>query len=192
MAIDQPITDRDAFGHWLSGFSDGESCFSLYFMKYPNQDIRPVVTCKFRITLREDDEPILKQIRDFLGVGTFYYREKSPYSRNVQVTYCVHGMHDLVRVIIPNFETYPLRAKKRRDFELWKQGVHIAYGPKMRQRQRICGHKWHKPWTENEIAEFRLVSDALRQQRAIESSPLRLPVTQSAPELCQQLLPWEG
>ena len=43
------------------------------------------------------------------------------------VRYAVNIIDDLKGKILPFFEKYPLQAKKKNDFELWKEAVEIFY-----------------------------------------------------------------
>jgi hypothetical protein len=111
----------DKFGNWLSGFVDGEANF--------NGNGKHGFC--FRIILREDDKEILETIREYLGVGELYYRDVkksmdnwnpkyvSEVRRN-QWVYIVQPVMDLINVVIPHFEEYPLRAKKKYQYEKWR------------------------------------------------------------------------
>ncbi len=37
----------------------------------------------------------------------------------------MNNLDELLNIIIPFFETYQLRAKKKKDFNLWKDALHI-------------------------------------------------------------------
>ena len=51
--------------HYISGFVDGEGCFSISFNK--NGERLPETRLIFEIEVREDDEPILREIKKVLG-----------------------------------------------------------------------------------------------------------------------------
>lgn len=115
--------DDIAFGNWLMGFVDGEGNFSC------NKEGRKGFV--FRIILREDDKAILEKIREKLGVGKLFYRDvvrgmnnwnpryQSKERRN-RYAYTVNSVYDLVNTIVPYFERYQLRAKKRQQYESWR------------------------------------------------------------------------
>jgi len=117
----------DAFGHWLSGFTDGEGNFHC-----SEGASGRYVSFAFRIILREDDKGILEKIRDNLGVGNLVFRDvvkgmpnwnpkyQSKVRRN-QWCYIVYSAYDLSKVIVPHFDKYPLRAKKAKQYEIWKE-----------------------------------------------------------------------
>lgn len=113
----------DAFGNWFAGFTDGEGCFVIG--KHNNDNPHTDYRCQFAITLRDDDKEIIEEIRETLGIGnicddparTTPTRNKQPSSRFrvAAISECA----ELVKL----FTTYPLRAKKRRDFDIWKTAV---------------------------------------------------------------------
>jgi len=166
--------DRDAFGHWLSGFTDGEGCFSLHSSlrngkrktKYGQKH------AVFIIQLRIDDSHILDLIQSFLGCGI---RDNFPQRNlsNPSAAFRVHNSHDLLNTVIPNFMKYPLRAKKRRDFEIWKKGVELIYriSQRKRRRRRYKSGGFLSRWTDDESREFATLISALRDQRKIDSYP---------------------
>lgn len=118
----------DDFGHWFAGFVDGEGCFTI--SKKPAR--HKGITLTFTIKLRDDDDGILHEIKNTLGIGRIYYRNKE-YVRerghfiNNQVDWRVRRIGDIIHVIIPLFEKYPLRAKKKHDFKIWSQAAQLIY-----------------------------------------------------------------
>jgi hypothetical protein len=78
----------------------------------------------FEIELREDDEPILHEIRNVLDCGNIYWLEYGRYAKwRPHVKLKVHNFHDISSKIIPFFKRYPLKAKKCFQFE---QLCHVA------------------------------------------------------------------
>jgi hypothetical protein len=79
----------------------------------------------FKIELHGKDLPLLKQIQSFFGVGSINVRKK-----NNQVIFTVSSLKDLINVIIPHFDKYPLITQKRADFELFKKVVALMNNKK--------------------------------------------------------------
>ena len=116
--------DKDTtFGNWLAGFVDGEGNFQ--------GNSKTKVGYVFRIILREDDKEILEEIRQRLGVGKLYYRDIKKNMKNWQPKYqsdklqnqweyAVMSVYDLVTVVIPYFDKYKLRAKKKIQYKNWR------------------------------------------------------------------------
>jgi hypothetical protein len=102
--------------NYIVGFVDGEGCFSISLNK--NEDRLPEVRLIFEIELREDDEPILREIQRSLACGNIYRLEYARFARwRPHVKFKVSNFKDISNNIIPFFQRYPLQAKKRRQFE---------------------------------------------------------------------------
>ena len=109
---------------YVSGFVDGEGCFSISFNKNGNR--LPEVRLIFEIELREDDEPILREIQKVLGCGNIYRLEYTRYSKwRPHVKLKVSNFSSISQKIIPFFRKYPLKAKKRHDFEKFCQAAEL-------------------------------------------------------------------
>ena len=118
----------DAFGHWLAGFTDGEACFEIKRIQGPQT---ASYICRMTIGLRIDDRPILDEIARRTGLGTITIST----AQSKHGTYYTPGRGDQARWEVSRkrevaklaaiYERYPLRAKKRQDFEIWKRAVVI-------------------------------------------------------------------
>jgi hypothetical protein len=86
--------------------------------------------CEASIQLRRDDRPILEEIHARLGIGSIYDRATANKNRpndNPQSQWKIGNGRD-VSVLVALFERYPLRAKKARDFEIWREAHTIWCG----------------------------------------------------------------
>ena len=155
---------RDSFGHWLSGFVDGEGSFILQTQQRPGG-----FSChaSLRIELRDDDSDIINLIKDFWQVGNIYMRKgrkRLDTTTKPNVQYVVSGWETLNTVIVPHFTKYPLRAKKKRDFEIWKDAVDFAY--------RVSLSRSNHKWTELYIEMFSNFVKRLNETRLYTSTKL--------------------
>jgi hypothetical protein len=106
--------------NYVVGFVDGEGCFSITFNK--NGDKLPEIRLLFEIEMREDDEPILREIQELLACGNIYRLTYARYAKwRPHVKYKVSNFSDIRNKVIPFFKQFPLQAKKRFDFELFCQ-----------------------------------------------------------------------
>jgi hypothetical protein len=119
MNFDELIADLDAdgFGYYLAGLIDGEGSFAIGHTAN--------CQCLLTINLRDDDADILYEIQRRTGIGrvriTKSY-ENSTRQRTPLARWAV-GNHSECALLVRLLERYPLRAKKRRDFEIWRRAV---------------------------------------------------------------------
>lgn len=107
--------------NYVTGFSDGESTFSIRIVKRSTNKIGWHIQPIFKIELHLKDALILKSIQSFFGVGSF--RIQNTNGRNAVAIYSVESIKDMINVIIPHFDKYPLITQKRADYELLKKIV---------------------------------------------------------------------
>lgn len=122
---------------WLSGFTDGEGSFILMRKRQPVRVGGEIVTHEiigvqpvFTIALRADDVAVLIDLRSAFGGSIQGQKQQSPDgARNPRYNWVVGSKKDLAR-IVSYFERFPLRAKKARDFAIWREAVrlYIAHG----------------------------------------------------------------
>jgi len=93
---------------------DAEGCFLLSILRSDQTRVGWVVTLAFKITLHKKDKALLEQLKNSLGVGSVYQQGSEA------LEFRVKSVKDL-QVILDHFERYPLRTKKRADYELFKQ-----------------------------------------------------------------------
>jgi len=170
--------DRNDFGNWLSGFTDGEACFYLgvcYNKKLLGH--KPIPMAFFAIGLRFDDLPILKLIRSYFGCGVVSQKVQNKIGHPA-FYYKAASIEDLTNVIIPHFVKYPLRAKKASDFLIWKEGVELMKKIKYTKRDRRPGNAgfFHK-WSKTDLQSYLSIMNHLRSSRHPDSSSLTLPST---------------
>lgn len=117
-APDAPVIDP-AFAHWMAGFIDGEGCFSVHKKLVNGCE---TYDCQFSIGLRADDKPILIEMqRQLGGIGSMAdrpARANDDRKGHAQARYCISSKADCQRLRAV-LSTFPLRAKKARDFEVW-------------------------------------------------------------------------
>lgn len=171
--------DRDAFGHWLSGFTDGEGCFALGWA-VGNRLSRPVPMAYFSLALRMDDWAILALIQRFWGCGglirSMRTRDEKQHPAGILR---VQRVEDVAGILVPHFDRYPLRAKKARDFVTWREGVALCLQVHRRKRTFRPGRRGNGyRWTLAEWKHFEELIAIHRGQRvylapaAVVSSPV--------------------
>jgi hypothetical protein len=108
------------FKSWLSGFIDGEGCFALH-----TQTVGRGFAVQFVLRVRADELSIVKKIHQYLG-GSYYVQSNSG-SPNLLVNYTLCGAKNCLR-LVKHLEKYPLLAKKKQDFEIWREAIYLLLG----------------------------------------------------------------
>lgn len=100
---------------YITGFVDGEGCFSILIVRNKKMKLGWSITLSFQIHLHSKDKNLLIRIKDNIGNIGGVYDGKSE-----SCLFLVSSLSDIVNVLIPFFDKYPLLSKKREDFELFK------------------------------------------------------------------------
>lgn len=109
------------FHPWkITGFIDAEGSFVVTIVKDPKRTSGYNVTVLFEVGLNSSDKLLLIRLQNTLGVGNIYYNASDNTYR-----WKISNIDDLVNVIIPHFNKYPLLTQKRADFELFTKIVEI-------------------------------------------------------------------
>ena len=156
--------ERNAFGHWLAGFTDGEGCFFLGTRprRYKNK-VYNIHFGIFTIGVRRDDAAILYKIRDFLGCGAVTIAGRMS-------TYRVSRTQHLNDILVPFFQQYGLHSKKKRDFSIWQKAINLL--ERVRRRPRPPGQRKEGDarWSDRESLQFTKLATTLRDTRQYKIS----------------------
>lgn len=102
---------------YIVGFTDGEGCFSVSFVRNKTTRFGYQIFAEFVITQGEKSLNVLEEIEKFFGCGKIYRNTRHDNHREDLYRYCVRSIDDLAMKIIPFFESNPLLTAKRNDFE---------------------------------------------------------------------------
>ena len=103
-------------GQYLAGLTDGEGCFGIY------TSTRWTYRVEFVINLRADDRPLLEWLKAETGLGYISVASRKKRGDKPTARWAVQSIRECLD-LIAIFETYPLRSKKARDFEIWAKAV---------------------------------------------------------------------
>lgn len=106
----------DAFGNWFAGLVAGEGHFAITHHKGCD-----IYHLRFCLKLRDDDAAVLLMVRRTLRVGHVYRIAQSGRSKP-QIMFAVDDKAQLLS-LVDLFDAYPLRAKKSRDYAIWRAAV---------------------------------------------------------------------
>lgn len=98
---------------WFSGFVAGEACFSINVRRNHGASYSPTLS----IGLRKDDLAILREIQSTLHCGKVYPHHDRAYQ------FVVNRFFDVLHILVPVFDLYPIRNKKQSDYNIWRRAV---------------------------------------------------------------------
>ncbi len=105
---------------YISGYIDGEGCFSISFSKRDKFLVGWETKPSFSVSQNEDRAQILFLMQKVFKCG-FIRRDYS----DKTLKYEVRSLNDLINKIIPHFEKYPLLSEKQKDFEFFKKVCYL-------------------------------------------------------------------
>jgi len=109
--------------HYVAGFIDGEGSFSISVGKHKTLKRGSEVRPEFEIEVRADDAEILERICVTIGAGRIYDLSYERYGWLPHAKYKIGGRKDMVKYLFPLLDAYPLQAKKRYDYRIFKKVV---------------------------------------------------------------------
>lgn len=154
-------------GDYVAGFVDGEGCFALKFRRdirheRKNKPVYFYWDIEFAIMLHGDDKEILEKIRETLGCGRLGNLDKRG-----NIRYAVNDINELSEVVIPFFERHPLYAKKKNDFELWKEAAGLFKKNQRLQLNRKGGergfHRTH--WNQSDLKRLKEIHNEMMRYK---------------------------
>lgn len=102
---------------WFAGFTDGEGSFNI--VRNSGGTCNP----RFKISLRIDDAAVLEGLEAAFG-GFVSFLAASHASTRPAAQWVVSAKRDLP-ALLAYFDRFPLRAKKARDYVIWRRAVRI-------------------------------------------------------------------
>ena len=108
--------------NFLSGFSDAEGCFECVIRKHPTVKIGYQVAVRFTLAQHLRDFMLIQVIKDHFKCGMVRKDLKKPY-----VTWVVVDIIDIVNIIIPFFDNYPLLGNKLSDYEYFRKIAFLGF-----------------------------------------------------------------
>ena len=110
---------------YVAGFIDGEGSFSIIIAKHKQKRLGLDARLTFGIELRDDDLEILHAIQRTLDCGRIYHFEYERYGWFPHSMLKISSIGEIRNKLIPFLQRYPLRAKKKKSFELFCQAAEV-------------------------------------------------------------------
>ena len=96
---------------WVTGFVDGESCFSVQFVENSKYKLGIEVRVSFSIGQSNTSKEMMERIALF-----FYQTSKNIRSDKNLLKYETRNVNHILAIVIPHFQKYPLQSNKKNDF----------------------------------------------------------------------------
>ena len=100
---------------WIVGFVDGEGCFSFSIFKNEKMKNKVQIEGEFNIVQHKRDIKLLYALKKYFKCGTVSLNHNNCYHFRVK------NLKDLLEVIIPFFEKYPLKTNKKFELKVFKE-----------------------------------------------------------------------
>jgi hypothetical protein len=151
-----PVDDK--WGAWFSGLVDGEGHFGIQCIN-KRTNYQPV----FQISLRVEEEPIIREIHQKIGCGVVYISPKSYTNQFGQKCSRVASFHisstpGALR-IIDILDAYPLRTNKKEDYAIWHEFIDLKH----------VANRWNR--TEEHFDKFEELFVKIKQVRRDRKIP---------------------
>jgi DNA modification methylase len=127
------------FAYWLAGLIDGEGHFAI--KKHSRGTHAPY----FQLKMRLDERGTIEQIHRHLRIGTITEEQRD--DANPMVKWTVQDKEGCKR-LVDLLDKYPLRAKKRLDYNIWRDAV-------CEWADRGRGNRWHGAVDDSRMSALR-------------------------------------
>jgi LAGLIDADG endonuclease len=117
---------------WITGFVDGEGCFAVPIHRNPTSSVGWQVQPQFVVVQSASSVRALEVLRSYFGCGRINVNRRKDNHREPLYRYVVRRFVDLDEIIVPFFRTYPLRTRKRENFEKFAEVLEL-----MKQRRHL-------------------------------------------------------
>ena len=106
---------------WFSGWIDGEGSFTSY-----TQRSHRGISCRLAVMLRDDDAPLIYDVKDILHCGVISRRTElmqDKRNRKDQISWTCNNTGACRQILVPLLDAFPLRSKKNNDYKIWRKLV---------------------------------------------------------------------
>jgi hypothetical protein len=125
---------------WITGFTDGEGCFTVSIIKNRNvkNGKRWQVFPEFVVTQSESSIQSLELFKKYFQCGYINRNKRKDGRKEDLLRYCVRSLDDLRNIIIPFFEANQLQTYKKNDFLIFKKIIlYMSQGKHLRKNGLI-------------------------------------------------------
>jgi hypothetical protein len=123
-ADNQQERPSEIASYYITGFVDGEGCFSVTVQRSRNVRLGIQVIPEFHVSQHQNRTEVLKEIKRVFGCG-YIKPNHSNNPKDMTSVYVARNINDLRNKIIPFFKRFPIISVKRFDFEKFAQVVEM-------------------------------------------------------------------
>jgi hypothetical protein len=107
-----PWSSREFLSAYISGYADGEGCFTVSISPRAKLRVGWEVRPSFSVSQNGDRAEVLYALQAHFGCGSI-----RPDRSDQTLKWETRRLEDILEHVVPHFETWPLLSGKRRDFE---------------------------------------------------------------------------
>ena len=146
------------FSWYITGFVDGEGCFSISFNRRAKLKTGIEVRPSFSIAQNKRSLQVLKDIHTYFGCGAIRFSK-----RDQMYKYEVRSIGDLKKRIIPHFQKFPLRTSKANDFSIFvevcdfihkSQHLNLIYLEQIIQKSYLMNEAGSRRYTQEDLLKI--------------------------------------
>jgi LAGLIDADG DNA endonuclease family protein len=124
-----PCHSREFLSAYISGYADGEGCFTVSISPRAKLLVGWEVRPSFSVSQNGDRAEVLHVMQAYFGCGSI-----RPDRSDRTLKWETRRLDDLVERVIPHFERYPLLSGKRLDFDRFSAVCRLAANGRHRER----------------------------------------------------------
>ena len=109
-----PLVSREFLSAYISGYVDGEGCFTVSISPRATLLVGWEVRPSFSVSQNGDRAEVLYAIEAYFGCGCI-----RPDRSDRTLKWETRRLSSILSSVVPHFRDYPLQSGKRRDFELF-------------------------------------------------------------------------
>ncbi len=124
MSADNQQERPGGIASYITGFVDGEGCFSITIQRSRNVKLGIQVIPEFHVSQHQHRTEVLKEIKKVLGCG--YIKPNNPTNAgDLTSVYVVRNLPDLRNKVVPFFKNSPFISLKQKDFEKFTRVIEL-------------------------------------------------------------------
>ncbi len=117
--------ERREIESWIVGFTDGEGCFSVSFIRNATNKSGWQVFPEFVITQGAKSKKALEIFREYFKCGKIFVNKRYDNQNEYLYRYCVRSLNDLSMKITPFFKSHKLKTAKENDFLIFSKVIEL-------------------------------------------------------------------